>query len=63
MDKGRLKKIKEHYSDAIDIALSDGGTLPYYDIDVADMNWLIARAELAEKMERYLGLKEVEVDE
>ncbi|WP_132742676.1 hypothetical protein [Scopulibacillus darangshiensis] len=45
----RLKEIKENYSNAIDIALSDGGTLPSYDIDVADMNWLINCIEQQQK--------------
>ncbi|MEK3814234.1 hypothetical protein [Bacillus sp. FSL K6-1284] len=44
-NKKRLEKIKESYSDCVDIALSAGETLPYYDIEVADLNFLIEQAE------------------
>jgi hypothetical protein len=49
-DKKRLEMIKESYSNCIDIALSDGETLPSYDIEVADLNFLIQQAE---KVKRY----------
>lgn len=44
-EKKRLEKIKESYSNCVDMALSEGETLPYYDIEVADMNFLIEQAE------------------
>lgn len=44
-DKKELEKIKESYSDCVDMALSVGETLPYYDIEVSDMAFLIRLAE------------------
>ncbi|MBU8575715.1 hypothetical protein [Bacillus pumilus] len=44
-DKEQLGKIKESYSDCVDMALSEGETLPYYDIEVSDMAILIRLAE------------------
>lgn len=44
-DKKELDKIKESYSDCVDMALSVGETLPYYDIEVSDMAFLIRLAE------------------
>ncbi|MDR4956568.1 hypothetical protein [Bacillus sonorensis] len=44
-DKKRLEKIKAAYSDCVDIYLSEGDTLPYYDIEVSDLNFLIEQAE------------------
>ncbi|MHC1990255.1 hypothetical protein ACYF6V_03235 [Bacillus safensis] len=44
-EKKELEKIKESYSDCVDMALSVGETLPYYDIEVSDMAFLIRLAE------------------
>ncbi|AUZ29800.1 MULTISPECIES: hypothetical protein [Bacillus] len=44
-NKKRLEEIKESYSNCIDFALSEGETLPYYDIEVADLNFLIEQVE------------------
>ncbi|QII25641.1 hypothetical protein G3M80_13885 [Bacillus altitudinis] len=44
-EKKELEKIKESYSDCVDMALSQGETLPYYDIEVSDMSFLIRLAE------------------
>ncbi|UZN53036.1 hypothetical protein [Bacillus paralicheniformis] len=54
-EKKRLEKIKESYSDCVDIALSVGETLPYYDIEVADMNFLIEQAEKGLTVTRSVG--------
>ena len=51
----RLEEIKEAYSNAIDMALSEGETLPSYDIEVADLNWLINRVEELEYASKYNG--------
>ena len=47
----RLEEIKERYSNAVDIALSAGETLPEYEIEVADLNYLIQQAEQKEEWE------------
>ncbi|MCY7468127.1 hypothetical protein MCZ05_01670 [Bacillus safensis] len=60
-EKKELEKIKESYSDCVDMALSQGETLPYYDIEVSDMSFLIRLAEkgLVTKSDRELiGLYE-----
>ncbi|APT48991.1 hypothetical protein BSA171_14510 [Bacillus safensis] len=58
-DKKELEKIKESYSDCVDMALSDGETLPYYDIEVSDMAFLIRLAEKGLNSDRALrGLYE-----
>ncbi|MDI5790871.1 hypothetical protein PO124_28060 [Bacillus licheniformis] len=44
-------KIKESYSNCVDMALSEGETLPYYDIEVADMNFLSNRLKGADRDE------------
>ncbi|MED2978215.1 hypothetical protein P4284_16125 [Bacillus swezeyi] len=49
-NKKRLEEIKESYSNCIDFALSDGETLPYFDIEVADLNFLIQKAEKLEEL-------------
>ncbi|MEC5422093.1 hypothetical protein QGM71_01120 [Virgibacillus sp. C22-A2] len=47
-----LKKIKENYSNMVDIALSSGETLPNYEIEVADLNYLIQQAEYVKELEK-----------
>jgi len=54
-DKKRLKEIKESYSNCIDMALSDGETLPSYDIEVADLNYLIQQAEKLEQLKEVIA--------
>ncbi|MCY8663686.1 hypothetical protein P9D54_13230 [Bacillus haynesii] len=54
-EKKRLEKIKESYSNCVDMALSEGETLPYYDIEVSDMNFLIEQAEKGMTVTRSAG--------
>lgn len=58
-EKKELEKIKESYLDCVDMALSQGETLPYYDIEVSDMSFLIRLAEKGLNSDRELrGLYE-----
>lgn len=46
----RLKEIEAKYYSAVDMVLSEGETMPYYDIDIADLNHLIEQAKTVEEL-------------
>ncbi|UFU00350.1 hypothetical protein KO561_05215 [Radiobacillus kanasensis] len=53
-EQERLEQIKDQYSNAIDMALSDGETLPDYEMEVADVNFLIQQAEEKQKLHDHI---------
>jgi len=54
-----LKDVINRYHGAVDMALSYGETLPYYEIDIADMNHLIEQTERVQELEKEYEVRQV----